>query len=218
MRRFPFLCSGDGATQSREEGCAPMKTNQSRMQLWLAIVGSAALYIAVPASATTIILSNQSSDPGVPASLLDATLDFAVSGSTLTLTVSNDTSDLDILAIYFNAPSAVTGLDLSSSPNKWKVVSSVDVDPFGTFDWGVEVKLKDSKKDKFDAGDTGVFEFALEGTGSFTAADFGGEAAAHFANGSTDAVGATHMPEPQTALLVASGLVSLALGRRRRRG
>ncbi len=195
-----------------------MKTNQSRMQLWLAILGGAALYIAVPASATTITLSDESSDPGVPASLLDATLDFAVSGSTLTLTVSNDTSDLDIRAIYFNGPSALTGLALLSGPNKWKGVSSVDLGSFGTLDWGVAIALKDSAKDKFDAGDTGVFEFALSGTGSFTAADFGGEAAAHFANGSTDAVGATHMPEPQTALLVASGLLFLALGLRRRRG
>ena len=195
-----------------------MKTNQSRMQLWLAILGGAALYIAVPASATTIILSSQSSDPGVPASLLDATLDFALSGSTLTLTVSNDTSDLDILAIYFNAPSALTELDLLSSPEDWEEVSSVDVGPFGTFDWGVEIALEDAAEDEFDAGDTGVFEFELEGTGSFSAADFGSDAAAHFANGSTDAVGLAHMPEPQTGLLFASGLVFLALGLRRRRG
>ncbi len=188
------------------------------MRLWLVILGGAALYIAVPASATTITLSDQSSDPGVPASLLDATLDFAVSGSTLTLTVSNDTSDLDIRAIYFNGPSALTGLALLSSPTKWKVVSSVDLGSIGTLDWGVAIKRKESAKDKFDAGDTGVFEFALGGTGSFTAADFGSDAAAHFANRSMDAVGASHMPEPQTALLVASGLVFLAVGMRRRRG
>ena len=87
-----------------------------------ASVASVVVFIAVAvlsaagAQATTVQLSSDSSDPSIPADTLLATLQFEVSGgNTLEISLTNE-SDFDIRAVFFNAPSSVTDLDLSHGP------------------------------------------------------------------------------------------------------
>ncbi len=99
----------------------------TRLRLFsvLLCLGLGALLVsATVAQAGTLTLSDESSgenkgDPGfVPASVLDATLDFNITGATeLTITVNNLTSGdelFDINELAFNGSSNVTSLSLDS--------------------------------------------------------------------------------------------------------
>ena len=125
------------------------------------VILAAALLVATEAGATQIVLSDTSSEAAIAADLLDATLDFDVSGgNTLTLTVTNDSNGYDLMAIFFNASSAVSELSLVDGPRKWKLVTfSESGGGFGTFDFAVTVQSGDAGRDRFDdGGDTAVFE------------------------------------------------------------
>ena len=88
----------------------------TRRILLLAVVAVAAFGLVFDASSTTIGLSNASSDPGVDAADLAATLDFEVVSNTLTLNVSNDSSAFDFTGIYFNVTTSVETLALTRGP------------------------------------------------------------------------------------------------------
>ena len=205
-----------------------MKATNLWKNLWPVIL-AVALLVATEAGASQIVLSDASSEAAIAADLLDATLDFDVSGeNTLTLTVTNDSSGYDLMAIFFNASSAVSGLSLADGPRKWKLVPfSESGAGFGTFEFAVAVQKGKERKDHFDAGDTAVFVFGIAASGIIDALDFTGElsatesggvaktAAAKFSGPSGSVVGATgglHTPEPSTALLLGLGIGLLAIG------
>ena len=104
---------------------------------------------ASTASASTIALSDVSSDL-TPASTLDATLDLVViSGDTLQLVATNLTiapDEFNISELYWNSTSAVSGLTLLASTHSaegdvlagWApVVTGQSADGFGAFDFGL---------------------------------------------------------------------------------
>lgn len=201
----------------------------------LAVVALGALGFALEASATTIGLSNGSSDPGVDPADLAATLDFEVDGSTLTLSVSNDSGSFDITGFYFNVTMSVAALSLMSGPQDWKLEDQfkkgapTDTGEFGVFDYIVWVKGKKAKNGKLEAGDVATFVFGISGAGPFSAADFTSEisrvdegevaawVAARFGADKNSPIGAIHAPEPTTGLLVGLGICLLAANRSRRR-
>ena len=74
---------------------------------------------ALPARATTITLSDFSSNSHISASQLDATLDFQIVNGQLQLTVTNTSSDFRINRIMFNATSNIEGLSLVSPTSEW---------------------------------------------------------------------------------------------------
>ena len=208
-----------------------MKPTNLWKNLWPAIL-AAPLLVATEAGAAQIVLSDASSEPTIAADLLDVTLDFDVSGGdTLTLTVSNDSNDYDLMAIFFNASSAVSELSLGSGPKRWSLVTfSESGAGFGIFDFAVAVQSGKEAKDDFDAGDTAVFVFDITGSGIIDAQDFTAElsaiesggvaksAAAKFSGPSGSAVGATgpvHTPEPSTVLLLGLGVGLPAVGAHR---
>lgn len=206
-----------------------MKATNLWKNLWPVIL-AVALLVATEAGASQIVLSDASSEATIAADLLDATLDFDVSGgNTLTLTVTNDSNGYDLISIFFNASSAVSGLSLADGPRKWKLVPfSESGAGFGTFDFAVAVQIGQAGSDRFDdGGDTAVFVFGITGSGTIDALDFTGElsatesggvaktAAAKFSGPSGSVVGATgglHTPEPSTALLLGLGIGLLAIG------
>ena len=85
------------------------------MRVAVFAVALVALHMAPAASASTIILSEYSSD-STPASVLDATLDFTITDiAELTLSVTNDSTapdEFEMNMMFFNATSDVTGLTL----------------------------------------------------------------------------------------------------------
>jgi hypothetical protein len=207
-----------------------------RGSILLTIVAAAAFTTISDAAASTIVLSSHSDSPTLDPGLLDATLDFQVAGSTqLTLTFTNSTAapnEFKVDAIYFNATLGVTGLTLDSGPRNWSLETAAGggttAGVFGTFDF-VLVAAK-TGRDGIQAADGSVdFVFTIAGAGPFTGSDFttqlsqaldsdmASNAAASFAQGPLGAsgYGAYHTPEPSTALLLAAGLVALALRRRR---
>ncbi len=210
------------------------KFSGTRRTLLLAVVAVAAFGLVFDASATTIGLSNVSSDPGVDAADLAATLDFEVVGSTLTLNVSNDSSAFDFTGIYFNVTTGVETLTLTSGPKDWKLEAPsgnnpTDTGAFGVFDYIVGVKAKKADSAKLSPGDVASFVFSIGSAGTFTAADFTTElslvdegeiaalAAGRFGIGKNSPIGATHTPEPATGLLVGLGIMILAANRNRLR-
>ena len=200
----------------------------------LAVVAVAALGLAFEAGAVSIGLSNSSSDPGVGAASLGATMDFHLSGSTLTLSVSNDSTSFDITGFYFNVSSNVTDITLTSGLQDWKLEdqyskSGTDTGEFGVFDYIVGVRGKKAKNAKLDPGDVATFVFAIGSAGLLTDADFTAEisliaddevaafVAARFGIDKDSPIGATHAPEPTTGLLVGIGMCLLAASRSRSR-
>ena len=113
--------------------------------------------LAAEASAVSVVLSTETSDPAFPANSLDATLDFDVTGTTLVITLSND-SAMAIQAIDFNTQPSVTGLALSSGPSKWKLETPAnkgkptDTGTFGVFDYVVWVKGRKATKEDTTLG------------------------------------------------------------------
>ena len=176
------------------------------------------LWLAVPAGASTINLSSYTSDGSVSASLLAATLDFQVSNSKLVLTVSN-ASGFDIGSIYFGANSSVTGLAIKRLPKQWSLATgpaNATAAGFGTFDYVLTAEIG------LFAGASANFRLDISGTSPWAGLDFatnassGGYAVAAKFRAASEVFGASHAPEPTTALLLGMGLVGIALlgGRR----
>ncbi len=151
----------------------------------------AALTWSAPAAGTTITLSTNSSEPGIDAELLDATLDFAVAdgGSpSLVLTARNDTADPDafnLSEIFFNASDGVSGLSLASAVSDqdgdvlsfWALSDSTGqggathADGFGIFDFAL-IDGVDSEVGVLSPGETVVFTLPISGAGPFSMDDF----------------------------------------------
>ena len=127
-----------------------------------AIATIALLAVTPIAGASTIELSNVSSDFGEPTGStnpgdLRATLDFQVSGSTLTLSVTNKTdanssgNTFDITEVFFNTTANISSLSLASplaagdaggvptAPSGWDFLSGANADGFGSFDAAVKL-------------------------------------------------------------------------------
>jgi hypothetical protein len=201
----------------------------------LAFIFLACFSIAAPAGATPVTLSLYSSN-GTPASVMDATFDFSVVGSTLTLSVTNDTTapdEYNINEVYFNGSADVSGLTLTSATHSaagdvmadWiPVLTGVMVDGFDTFDFGLVDGTGELAPPAIGPTESLVFVFSIAGPGpSFNDLDFivnnsmGLTAAAKFVNGPGDDSAYGAVPEPSTALLLASGLLLLGARRRTRR-
>ena len=201
----------------------------------------ALLLLVAPASGSTLVLSQFSSDQ-TPASVLDATLVFEISGAgELTLSVTNDTAAPDAYLldqVFFNASSNVAGLTLLSATSSvdglvtadWRLATSKHAGGFGTFDFAL-LPAMGSSDNEIDPGETVRFVFAITGTGPFAMADFTTRlseippgntpslAAVKFVSGPGDdsAYGAV-VPEPLTLFEFGLGLVGLSwLTRRQRR-
>jgi hypothetical protein len=178
-----------------------------------------------------VTLSSHSSDT-TPASWLDASFEFDVSGTTLTLEVTNTTSspnEFNINEVFFNAASHVTGLSFDSAMHSvegdvtagWvPLLSDISVDGFDIFDFGLRDGDGEPSVSLIGPAESIVFSFTISGAGPFAPGDFveengyGFTAAAKFINGPGDDSAWGAVPEPSTALLLASGLLALGLQRR----
>jgi hypothetical protein len=160
---------------------------QSRVSFsgWLsAAVGLAALTVVSSAQATTIILSDMSSD-ATPASQLDATFDFSNAdiNDQITLTVTNDTlgslAEFNINEIYFNGPT-VSQLDLVSATHSdagdvtalWGGVGAVGGGQgsgmFGTFDFALTDGTGLNTPEQIGPGESIAFVFQTDGTNNMS--------------------------------------------------
>lgn len=183
-----------------------------------------------PAGAGTVLTLSDLSSDETSAEELNATLLFSVFGDELTLAVTNDTpvdGGFDIGAVYFNATSNVTGLQLVPPVSGWTLFPGESADGFGTFDFAIISDLGNDAGE-IASGDSLIFTFEVIGSGPFAETDFTTEfsevppgenpalAAAKFVNGSNDdsAFGAV-IPEPGSALLTLIGVG--AFGRIRQR-
>jgi hypothetical protein len=200
--------------------------------------------VATGAAATTVTLSNASSDAATLAAAdMDATLTFSVVGSTMTLEVSNQSaSPIRMSQIYFNASDDVTNITLTAAPGHsstgdplWALSSSAASTGFGTFDYSVDSIVagtgKNRESGEIAAGGSAIFTFAVSGM-NIDASDFGtslsaaagGESAAYAAarfhpnggNNSVTGAAVAHTPEPSTVLMMALGLGMLTRVSRRR--
>jgi hypothetical protein len=140
-------------------------------QAWRLAPFAAALLLASAGHATSVPLSQASTDETDPA-VLTATVDFQISGpSELTLTVSNGTSDpfaFDLDEVFFNGSSDVAGLTLVSASDgeAWKLnAGNTKAGGFGHFDF----KLSGSS---IAAGDSVMFVLGVSGSGPYDMADF----------------------------------------------
>ena len=190
------------------------------------------------ARATTLHLSQFSSETDPTAAVLDATLVLLLTGpSELTLTLTNDTAAPDaylINGVWFNAAAHVTGLGLVSATHSdagdvtaaWDPVEADSkADGFGSFDFGLTDGVGAGNPNLIGPGETVDFVLTIAGTGSYDISDFdvlndhGIRAAAKFVSGpgGQSAFGATgETPEPGTAALLGAGLLGMALAGCRR--
>ena len=200
----------------------------------LAFIVLAIFSIAAPAGATSVNLSLFSSD-STPASVLDANFDFSVVDTTLTLTVTNTTTapnEYNINEVYFNGSANVSSLSVVSVTHSvagdvlsdWiPLLTGVAVDGFDTFDFGMMDGLGELAPPAIGPTENAIFVFSITGTEPFGDLDFivdnsfGFSAAAKFVNGPGDDSAYGAVPEPSTALLLASGLLVLGARRRTRR-
>jgi hypothetical protein len=203
-------------------------------RLFSLLFAVAAVSLSTSAGATPVVLSSHSSDV-TPASILDATFDFSVAGMNLTIVVTNDTTapyEFNINEMFFNASGNVTSLMLTSAMHSvegnvmadWMpVVTDMMVDGFSTFDYGLMNMMGEIDPSVIGPAEYVTFVFGITGTGPFTADDFiqpnsqDLTAAAKFVNGPGDDSAWGAVPEPSTALLLASGLLLLGARRRFRR-
>lgn len=146
-----------------------------RTTWWTPLLAAALMpmLMTTPSVASTLTLSDFSSDSSISASVLDATLDFSLSGNTLTLTVSNLTTDpnaFKINALYFNATNNVTSVTLTSPATGWNLSTSQSADGFGTFSYGLIGGVGVSTA-QIDPGSSETFTFTVTGT-SLDVSDF----------------------------------------------
>jgi len=200
---------------------------------------AALLLLAAPASGSTLVLSQFSSDE-TPASVLDATLVFQITGANeLTLSVTNDTSAPDAYLldeVFFNATSNVTSLSLVSATSStdglvtadWKLGTSNHAAGFGRFDFSL-LPSRGNADNEIDPGETVSFVFDISGTGPFAMTDFTTElstippgntpslAAVKFVSGPGDDSGyGAVVPEPLTVFQLGLGLAGISWVSRRR--
>ncbi len=208
-----------------------------------AVLLSLALALAGEASATTLVLSDASSDASVRADRLDGLLELGVTGGgrtqRLTLTLTNATAAPDafsIEAILFDASDAVVSVNLdrvSSSrggtvTSAWSLVASsgaggaTDAGRLGLFDWALV-----SSGAGAAPGEVLTVRIDVSGSVRLAPEDFvqpsaltGADqihtlGAGRFAAGGSRVYGGAHAPEPGSLALLLCGLFGLALGRRR---
>ena len=183
-----------------------------------------------PAGAGTVLTLSDLSSDETNAEELDAMLLFSVFGDELTLAVTNDTpvvGGFDIDAVYFNATSDITGLQLIPPVPGWTLFPDESADGFGTFDFAVISDLGNDAGE-IASGDSLIFTFEVTASGPFAETDFTTEfsevppgdnpalAAAKFVNGTSDdsAFGAV-IPEPGSALFAMIGVGAVAWIKRR---
>jgi hypothetical protein len=178
-------------------------------RVWYAATFAAAILASSSARATTITLSDASSD-ATPASSLDATFVFNVLAfDTLELVVTNDTTaphEFDINAVYWNASDDVTGLTLLAAFDtntlqdhfaSWNPIQTdIMADGFGNFEFGLTDGLGENDPNSIMPGDSITFVMAIDGpcadalncdmTDFFAANPKGYVAAAKFASGPND--------------------------------
>ncbi|MEO1933302.1 MAG: PEP-CTERM sorting domain-containing protein [Myxococcales bacterium] len=203
----------------------------------------AAVTFAATSFATTLSLSDVSSDATPAASLSGSITLDVLGGNTLSLTLSNQTSAPDaflINGVWWNADAGVTGLSLTAATHSvsgdvlaaWTPVESgTNANGFGAFDFALTDGVGASNPNLIPSGESVVFLMTITGsctTTACTAANFvlangsGYQAAAKFVSGPDDpespgnedsAFGAV-IPEPTTAMLLGTGLLLIGLRRR----
>ncbi|MEN8182967.1 MAG: hypothetical protein ABFS46_10580 [Myxococcota bacterium] len=199
--------------------------------MWVLAVGG-----PLPATASTLFLSDVSSDE-TPAAALFAELRFEIIGATvLRITLLNRTDESNasfgtgeyaIREIYFNATPNVTALSLTSPASGWSLATNQrGGGEFGRFDYALIGDLGKDVQVAVDPGASLVFELDISGTGPFDMLDFATErsrippgsmemlAQAKFVQGPGDDSAFGAVPEPRVALLVTAGLVAALLRRR----
>lgn len=172
------------------------------------VVSAIGLSIASTASASTITLSDVSSD-ATPASTLDATLEFNVlGGATLELIATNLTTAPDLFNIselFWNGSSNVSGLTLTAATHSiegdvfagWlPVTTGMVADGFGSFDFSLMDGVGEGNPNVMGPTESITFLMTITGTCagtlSCTMADFivanggGFVGAAKFVNGPDD--------------------------------
>jgi hypothetical protein len=152
-----------------------------------AIVSVYILFLSTAAQGVVIPLSTHSSDPAVPASWLDASMDLSVADVgywELSLAVTNmtpeNTGDLafKMSEIYFNTTAPITSLTLDSvvggNASDWTLTLDVDnilVGGFGLFD--ICLTSNNSSSIYIDYQETLTFKIMIDaGTTPYTDTDF----------------------------------------------
>jgi hypothetical protein len=203
-----------------------------KTKLFLFIPVILIIFLAVPAGAGTLTLSQFSSD-STPASVLDARFQFEVDGTELTLTVFNDTTSPNayyINEIYWNSFSDVFLTPTSSNmlggdPDDWSFATDQAAAPFGVFDFALTGGDGNHAPQIAPGGDV-EFIFSMSsavsqtdfitGWSTLPPGDIEALAAAKFVRGpGDDSARGAATPIPGTFLLFGSGIVGLAAFKRK---